>query len=179
MFSSDFHWKENDEFHVVPVHPGLVISDYGAHEVGVTVCGLQHVLWVMDVRVRPGTCYFPYNENPTRALNSIPLKCCLSSTDAIERREKFTHAYEGSRSAHRSALHWNQPGFWKKKKVWMFFWQNSRPTIFIYICMFLFVFVCLCLSMCVFEFVCLCFVCVFCVYAYCLVREVSLNNHEI
>ena len=28
---------------------------------------------------------------------------------------KFTHAYEGSRSPHASALHWNPPGFRKKK----------------------------------------------------------------
>ena len=34
---------------------------------------------------------FPYNENPTRALNIISLKCCLPSTDAIDSREK-THA---------------------------------------------------------------------------------------
>jgi hypothetical protein len=29
---------------VVPVHPGLVTSDYDVHEVEVTVCGVQHVL---------------------------------------------------------------------------------------------------------------------------------------
>ena len=33
--------------------------------------------------------YFPYNENPTRALNAISLKCCLPSTDVIESREKI------------------------------------------------------------------------------------------
>jgi hypothetical protein len=48
---------------------------------------------------------FPYNENPTRALNTISLKFCLPSTDAIDRREQFTHAYEGSRSPYVSALH--------------------------------------------------------------------------
>ena len=32
---------------------------------------------------------FPYNENPTRALNITPLKCFLLSTDAIYRREKI------------------------------------------------------------------------------------------
>ena len=29
--------------------------------------------------------HFPYNENPTRALNTTSLKCCLLSTDAIDR----------------------------------------------------------------------------------------------
>ena len=33
--------------------------------------------------------HFPYNENPTRTLNSTSLKCCLPSTDAIDRWEKI------------------------------------------------------------------------------------------
>ena len=33
--------------------------------------------------------HFPHNENPTRALNTTSLKCCLPSTDAIDRREKI------------------------------------------------------------------------------------------
>ena len=45
-----FHRKKNKGFRVVPVPPGLVTSDYGVH-VGVTVCGVQHVV---GVRVRPG-----------------------------------------------------------------------------------------------------------------------------
>ena len=49
-------------------------------------------------------CNFPYNGNPTRTLNTA-VKCCLPSTDATDRREKFTHAYQGSRSPHASALH--------------------------------------------------------------------------
>ena len=53
--------------------------------------------------------HFPYNENPTRELN----------TTSINRRywqagEKFTHAYEGLRSPHASALHCNPQGFAKK-----------------------------------------------------------------
>jgi hypothetical protein len=48
--------------------------------------------------------HFPYNDNSTRALNNNSLKYCLASTDAIDRRETFTHAYEGSRSPHASAL---------------------------------------------------------------------------
>ena len=31
-------------FQVVPIHPGLIISDYGVHEVRITICGVQHVL---------------------------------------------------------------------------------------------------------------------------------------
>ena len=30
--------------------------------------------------------HFPYNENPTRVLNTASLKCCLPSTDAINWR---------------------------------------------------------------------------------------------
>ena len=36
-------------------------------------------------------CYFPYNENPTRALNTTSLKCCLPSTDTTDRWEKNSH----------------------------------------------------------------------------------------
>jgi hypothetical protein len=46
---SDFHCKENDKrfgIRVVPVDPGLVISDYGVHEVGITVCAVQHILGI-------------------------------------------------------------------------------------------------------------------------------------
>ena len=49
--------------------------------------------------------HFPYNENSTRALNIISLKFCLPSTNAIDKRKKFTDPYEGSRSPHASALH--------------------------------------------------------------------------
>jgi hypothetical protein len=34
-------------------------------------------------------CHFPYNENPTRALNTASLKCCLPSTDVIDRWGKI------------------------------------------------------------------------------------------
>ena len=33
--------------------------------------------------------YFPYNENPTRALNTTSLKYYLPSIDAIDRRERI------------------------------------------------------------------------------------------
>ena len=46
----------------------LSLSGYGVHEVGVIVCGVQHVL---GVRVRPEIRHFSYNENPTRALHSL------------------------------------------------------------------------------------------------------------
>ena len=49
---------------------------------------------VLGVRVRPGKQIPVVNENPIRALNTTPLKCCLSLTEAIDRREKFTNAYE-------------------------------------------------------------------------------------
>ena len=47
VLSSDFHCKVTDGFRVVSVHPGLVTCDYGVREVGVTVRGVQHVLWVL------------------------------------------------------------------------------------------------------------------------------------
>ena len=43
MLSWNIHCKENDGFRVIPVHPVLLTSDFGVHEVGVTVCGVQYV----------------------------------------------------------------------------------------------------------------------------------------
>ena len=63
---------------------GLVTSDYGVLEVGVTVCG-SCKSWVRNQIVTS----FPYNENPTRALNTTSLKYCLTSTDAVDRRVKI------------------------------------------------------------------------------------------
>jgi len=58
-------------------------------------------VWIQSFR------HFSYNDNRTRGLNNTPLKCCLPSTDAIDRREKkFRYAYEGARShyARRASL---------------------------------------------------------------------------
>ena len=38
-------------------------------------------------------CNFLYNENPTRALNTASPKCCLPSTNVIDRREKNSRMY--------------------------------------------------------------------------------------
>ena len=62
---------------VIPVHSGLVISDYGDHEGGVTVCGVQHVLFYgYDPEIKSFR-HFSYNENLTRGQNTTSLKCCL------------------------------------------------------------------------------------------------------
>ena len=64
-----------------------------------------------------------------RALSTTSRKCYLSSTDANDRWKKFTLAYGGSMSLHASMLHWNLPGFWKKKLRYF----SNRPHIYIYI----------------------------------------------
>ena len=46
----------------------------------------NHWWQALGVRVRPRSNHFPYNENPTRALNSTSLKYCLPSTDSIDRQ---------------------------------------------------------------------------------------------
>ena len=69
---------------------------------------------------------------PTKTLNTTSLKCSLPSTDAINRVEKITHVYEGSRWSHTGTRYWNPPGFCKQRKVrylsnraetWM--WANT------------------------------------------------------
>ena len=56
MLLSDFHCKENDRFWVISVHPGLITSNYGVHEVMDTVCGVQNVLGIW---VQPGNQIVP------------------------------------------------------------------------------------------------------------------------
>ena len=51
MLSSDFHRKENDGFRDVSVHPGLATNDYGVYEVGITVCGVQHVQCDFNIKL--------------------------------------------------------------------------------------------------------------------------------
>ena len=48
VLSLNFHCKENDGSWVVPMHPGLVTSDYGVHEVE------GHCLWSPVCSVSPG-----------------------------------------------------------------------------------------------------------------------------
>ena len=88
-----FHCKENDRFRVVPVHPGL--TGYAGLHKQWPWLHEHHNHWWRVLGVRPGTRHFPYYENPTRALNTTSLKCCLPSTFAIDRGGKLTHAYEG------------------------------------------------------------------------------------
>ena len=57
------------------------------------------------------------------------LKCCLPLTDAVDSRGKFTHAYGGWKSPHTSALHWNPPGF-RKKKVGYFYNRLALSEVF-------------------------------------------------
>ena len=107
------------------LHPGLVISDYGVHEVRVTVCGIQHVLWVLGVRVRPGTRHFPNNGNPTRERNTTSLKCCLPSTDAIDSWENILACLWRFKVASRKRASLKSKRISKKEKRRIFLWQSS------------------------------------------------------
>ena len=67
----------------------LYTSDYGVHEIGVTLCEVQRVLRVLGVWIRAGTRHLLYNENLIRTLNTKSLKYCLPSTHTIDRQEKI------------------------------------------------------------------------------------------
>ena len=89
-------------FWVIFVHPGLMMMFVKSGSMFLE----SNMSWVYGYDPESKLFhYFPSNENPTRPLNTTSLKFCLPLTDAIDRREKFMHAYEGSRSAHESALH--------------------------------------------------------------------------
>ena len=61
--------------------------------------------------------HFPYKENPIRALNTTSSNAACHQLTLLTGRMKFTDAYEGSRLPHASMLHWNPPGFHKKKSL--------------------------------------------------------------
>ena len=75
-------------FRVVPVHP----RHDGRHKQWPRLQEHHNQWWRgQGLRVWTGKksfCHFPCNENPTRALKTS-LQCCLSWTDAIDRREKI------------------------------------------------------------------------------------------
>ena len=50
---------------ILAIHPGLVTNDYGVHDVGVTVCGVQHVLGYRYDLETKSFRHFSYNEKPT------------------------------------------------------------------------------------------------------------------
>jgi hypothetical protein len=71
---------------VIPIHPRLVTSDYCVHEVGVIVCGVQHVLggWVQPGNQNALSFSFQWKFD-----ESTSLKYFLATTDAIDRQEKI------------------------------------------------------------------------------------------
>ena len=71
MISSEFHCKENDGFRVVPVHLGLITSNYAVYEVGVTIYGAQQVLILV-----------PGNKHAYPAGDRILSRCMQSSNSA-------------------------------------------------------------------------------------------------
>ena len=66
-----------------------VISDYGVHEVGITICGVQYVLGVYGPEIKSFR-HFSDNENPTRTLNS---NAACHQLTLLTGRKQFTHAY--------------------------------------------------------------------------------------
>ena len=91
MLPSDFHCKENDKFQVIPVHPGHAALHSDPDFMNTIITGDKSWVYGYDTETKSFR-HFSYNENPTRALNTASLKCCLPSTDAIDRRERI-HAY--------------------------------------------------------------------------------------
>ena len=56
----------------------------------------------------------PKLQHPTRPTGKTNITIGWDDDRKIGNK-KFTHTYEGLRSPHANALHWNPTGFWKKK----------------------------------------------------------------
>ena len=118
-------------FRVLPL---LVISDYGVHEVNVTVSRVHHVLCV---RVRPGNLIVPSfsfqwksDESTKHYLTQILLAINWRYWQA---GKKFTHAYQGSKVASCKRASLKSTRFSQKKMytfltdfVWST-WKNLLP----------------------------------------------------
>ena len=101
-------------FRVVPLHPGHAER----HEHWPRLHEHHNHWWrVLGGRVGTGNRNFPYNENPKRPLNTTSLKCCLPSTDAIDRREKIHECVWRSKFASRKRTSLISIRFPQKKKI--------------------------------------------------------------
>ena len=83
MLSFDFHCKENDADRVV----GYSYTQDSSSVIMVIMKSGMSWVYGYDPEAI-SSHHFPYNENPTKA-NTSSLKCCLPSSDAIDRREKI------------------------------------------------------------------------------------------
>ena len=109
MISSDIHCKDND----VKTGAAHLISTFLAknHTPVVRQAPCSPDIRIYRQKKSESSAllqsyrHFANNENPTRALNTTSLKCRMPSTDPIDKWEKITHSYKGSRSPHASALH--------------------------------------------------------------------------
>ena len=123
MLSSDFHCMVND---------GTIGAAQKKLRDEVSQDMLAPTSWTPESLVTSPGCtgttrkpnssrHFPYNENPTRALNTTSFKCCLLSTDDIDRREKNSRMrikvqgqFVQEHFLNARALRWNPPDFCKK-----------------------------------------------------------------
>jgi hypothetical protein len=86
---SDFHCKENDSKIWFPGHTCTPTTRHQWLWSG-SLFVESSMSWVYGYNLETKSfCHFPYNENPTRAINTTSLKCCLSSIDAIDRWKKI------------------------------------------------------------------------------------------
>ena len=111
MLSSNFHSKENHGIRVVPVYPGHA----GLHKQWPRLHEHHNHWWrVLGVRVRPETVIFHKKQSDKSTKHYLTQMLLAINWRYWQAGKRFTHAYEGSRSAHASVLHWNPPDFRKK-----------------------------------------------------------------
>ena len=108
MLLLDYHYKEITEqfgFCIIPVHLGLVTSDYCFLKSG-SLFVESSMSWVYKYDPKTKAFHhFPYNENPTSALNTPNSNAAYHFLMLLTSGKKFTHAYESSRSPHASMFH--------------------------------------------------------------------------
>ena len=133
MLSSDFYCKENSRFRVIPVHPGLT-GHAGLHSdpdfMNTIITGDMNTIITGDE-----SWVYGYDPEPVIfltmriRLNTTSLKCCLPSTDTIDRRKKFTHAHEGSISPQykRASLKTTKGTKYQEYFIGIKYFFNTKP----------------------------------------------------
>ena len=122
MLSSDIHCKENDWFRVVPVHPVIMVFMKSGSLFVESSMSCESWVYGYD----PEFVIFLIMK--IRALNTTSLKCCLPSTDAVDRRKKIHSCVWRFTVASCKHASFKSIRFYQKKKVSLSPLSFVKPT---------------------------------------------------
>ena len=102
------------------IHPGLVTSDYGVHGLGVTVCGVQHVLWDFNIKL--------HHQQLRHKFSHPSLHCQIFSQNGMCRKSADVHLFCNLSDGHMTFLHHHSFHF-DSDLVILASWRPARAAI--------------------------------------------------